>query len=183
MATVTVDQSIANMPAFLDLVAWSEGTSTEDITRNSGYDVIVTGEEVLGQRVHEEVFTDYATHPFCVTPARAPMIVRVGPPELESTASGRYQLLARYFLDYKASLGLKDFSPLSQDLIAIEQIKERRTPSRASAFYLIGQGNIAVAIGLCSGIWASFPANSYAQGGKSLAALMQQWSLMSSKAA
>ena len=121
----TIKDAPTNVAAVLDLVAYSEGTSTEPVTQNDGYDVIVTGEDEIGGKVHEEVFTDYSTHPFCVMPPRPPMIVRIGPPELESTASGRYQLLARYYLTYKTQLGLPDFSPLSQDLVAIQQIRER----------------------------------------------------------
>ena len=40
--------------AFLDMVAWSEGTDNgRQKTRNHGYDVIVGG----------ELFTDYSDHP------------------------------------------------------------------------------------------------------------------------
>jgi hypothetical protein len=38
----------------LDLLAWSEGTSTSPVTKADGYDVIVTGVD------GPEVFTDYA---------------------------------------------------------------------------------------------------------------------------
>ena len=39
--------------AFLDMLAWSEGTDNRRQTRNHGYDVIVGG----------ELFTDYSDHP------------------------------------------------------------------------------------------------------------------------
>ena len=39
--------------AFLDMLAWSEGTDNGRQTRNHGYDVIVGG----------ELFTDYSNHP------------------------------------------------------------------------------------------------------------------------
>ena len=39
--------------AFLDMLAWSEGTITDVEKRNHGYDVIVGG----------ELFTDYSDHP------------------------------------------------------------------------------------------------------------------------
>ena len=38
--------------AFLDMLAWSEGTDNGRRTRNHGYDVIVGG----------ELFTDYSDH-------------------------------------------------------------------------------------------------------------------------
>ena len=46
------------LKAMLDLIGWSEGTSTSPLTQNQGYDVIVTG--INGP----SVFTDYSRHPF-----------------------------------------------------------------------------------------------------------------------
>lgn len=48
-----------NVAAFLDTLAFSEGTATHPLTRNNGYDVIVTG--IDGK---PEIFTDYRDHPF-----------------------------------------------------------------------------------------------------------------------
>ena len=141
----------------LDLIAWSEGTSTSPLTRNNGYDVIVSG--IKGP----SIFTDYSDHPFSHI---LPVEVRPG---LYSTAAGRYQILHGYFETYKHELKLPDFSPASQDAVAIQQIKERR------ALSLIEAGNIQGAIEDCSNIWASFPGNSYGQGGKSMSALLAQW--------
>ena len=76
---------------------------------------------------------------------------------MNSTAAGRYQLLKRYYPPYAQLLGLKDFSPLSQDLIALQQIKERRALADIKA------GKIAVAISKCKNIWASFPGANYKQ--------------------
>jgi len=58
---------------------------------------------------------------------------------------------------YKKTLGLKDFSPLSQDLIALQQIRERR------ALPLIQAGKIREAIKAVSNIWASLPGAGYGQ--------------------
>lgn len=139
--------------AFLDTIAFSEGTSISPITKNNGYDVIVTG-------IHgPSILTDYTDHPYAHGGA---VEVRPG---LNSTAAGRYQVLAHYFEVYKKQLGLPDFSPASQDAVAIQQISER------NAIHLIEQGNIAVAITACANIWASFPGNSYGQGGHSLTTL------------
>ena len=49
-----------------------------------------------------------------------------------------------------AQLGLKDFSPKSQDAVALQQIKER------GALPMI-DGDIRQAIDRCSNIWASLP--------------------------
>ena len=59
--------------AFLDMLAWSEGTDNgRQKTRNHGYDVIVGG----------ELFTDYLIITKFVTLN----------PKLKSTGAGRYQL-------------------------------------------------------------------------------------------
>ena len=76
---------------------------------------------------------------------------------INSSAAGRYQLLARYWNVYSRQLKLPDFGPLSQDLVAIQQIKERR------AVELIEQGKIIEAIGRVKNIWASLPGAGYGQ--------------------
>jgi muramidase (phage lysozyme) len=158
VATITAAQAGGEgVLRFLDLIAFSEGTSTHRLTKHDGYDVIVTG--VAGP----EVFTDFSDHPFAGgRPAN--IIRRV--PLLISTAAGRYQLLFRYWRAYQASLGLRDFSPLSQDLVAIQQMRERH------AIPMILAGNIQGAVEDCSNIWASFPGNAYGQGGHSMEALL-----------
>ena len=147
--------------ALLDLIAWSEGTSTNPLTKNDGYDVIVTGVD------GPSVFTDYSDHPFAS--GRAPVLVRRDPP-LESTASGRYQILLHWWIAYKQQLGLPDFSPASQDQVAIQQMKER------GALVFLANGNVQAAIEACSNIWASLPGNNYGQpGGKTMVALLNQY--------
>lgn len=167
----TISASVAgspNIPLFLDLIAISEGTSTSPITKNDGYDVEVTAAD--GPRV----FTDYADHPF--GGGRAPTIVRRNP-LLQSTAAGRYQILYRYFEDYKASLRLPDFSPISQDRVAIQMLRERGAISH------IVEGDIIGAITLASSIWASFPGNNYGQNPHSMDTLMAKWASLQSTSA
>lgn len=124
--------------AFLDMLAWSEGTSRIKGSDN-GYNVIVGG----------TLFTGYADHP-----RKLIDLPRLG---IKSTAAGRYQLLSRYWDAYRKQLGLKDFSPASQDAVALQQIKERK------ALADIDAGNIASAIQKCSNIWASLPGAGYGQ--------------------
>nr|DAV51577.1 MAG TPA: lysozyme [Caudoviricetes sp.] len=125
--------------AFLDMLAWSEGTDKKgQPTNNRGYDVIVGG----------SLFTDYSDHPRKLVTLN---------PKLKSTAAGRYQLLSRWWDAYRKQLGLKDFSPASQDAVALQQIKERR------ALELIDSGYIRQAIDRCSNIWASLPGAGYGQ--------------------
>ena len=57
-------------------------------------------------------------------------------PKLKSTSAGRYQLLSRWWDAYRKQLGLKDFSPKSQDAVALQQIKER------GALPMIDRGDI-----------------------------------------
>ena len=124
--------------AFLDMLAWSEGTDNRrQKTRNHGYDVIVGG----------ELFTDYSDHPRKLVTLN---------PKLKSTGAGRYQLLSRWWDAYCQQLGLKDFSPKSQDAVALQQIKERGA-------HLIDQYVIHQAIDRCSNIWASLPGAGYGQ--------------------
>lgn len=125
--------------AFLDMLAWSEGTDNGlQPTKNHGYDVIVGG----------SLFTDYADHPRKLITLN---------PRLKSTAAGRYQLLARYWDAYRKQLGLNDFSPANQDAVALQQIKER------GALPMIDRGEIRQAIDRCSNIWASLPGAGYGQ--------------------
>lgn len=136
-----------NLRAFLDMIAKSEGTDDgRQPTKDHGYDVLVGGQN----------FDSYADHP------RQLVTLRGG---LASTAAGRYQLLSRYFDAYKKQLGLHDFSPASQDAIAIQQIKE------CGAIPDIEAGNFAAAVHKCAHIWASLPSAGYGQHENSLASL------------
>ncbi len=125
-----------NMAAFLDMLAHSEGTTKYG--HDDGYNVIVGG----------KLFDDYSAHPNILVELR---------PGLKSTAAGRYQLLFRYYQPYKGLLKLDDFSPASQDKIAIQQIKERR------AMPLIETGHFTDAVNACKNIWASLPGAGYGQ--------------------
>ena len=106
-------------------------------TRNHGYDVIVGGELLL------------------ITPITLANLSLN--PKLKSTGAGRYQLLSRWWDAYRKQLGLKDFSPKSQDAVALQQIKER------GALPMIDRGDIRQAIDRCSNIWASLPGAGYGQ--------------------
>ena len=129
-----------NVCAFLSMLAWSEGTDNgRQPTRDRGYDVIVGG----------QLFRGYADHPR--------VLVDLPKLRIQSTAAGRYQLLRRYYDAYRKTLNLRDFSPLSQDLIALQQIRERR------ALPLIQAGKIAEAIAKVRNIWASLPGAGYGQ--------------------
>jgi len=128
-----------NVLAFLDMLAVSEGTDDgRQPTKDDGYDVLVGG----------KLFTSYEDHPN--------VLVRLNP-SLSSTAAGRYQILYRYWLHYKALLNLPDFGPLSQDRYAIQQFKERR------AIPDIQAGRFDEAVSKVRNIWASLPGAGYGQ--------------------
>ena len=151
----------ANLAAFLDMLSVSEGTSTNPITMNRGYDVIVTGLD------GPEIFTDYTDHPFAPSAAypkgRPTKVINLR--GLTSTASGRYQQMWRYWPHYKYLLKLPDFGPESQDRCAVQQIKEQR------ALDDILTGHFIVAVGKVSNIWASLPGAGYGQHENQMAAL------------
>jgi muramidase (phage lysozyme) len=128
-----------NVAAFLDMIAWSEGTDNgRQPTRDHGYDVLVGG----------ELFTGYQSHPRKLVRLR---------PGLASTAAGRYQLLARYFDYYSALLKLTGFAPIVQDKIALQQIRER------GAIPVIEKGDFAMAVSMVNNIWASLTGAGYGQ--------------------
>lgn len=135
-----------NRKAFLSMLAWSEGTSTSPATLCDGYDVIVTGMD--GK---PEIFTSFAAHPFAN--GRPPK--RINSKGLCSSASGRYQLLVRYWVAYSKLLKLSDFGAVSQDAIAVQQIRER------GALASIDSGHITTAIASVAPLWASLPGQGY----------------------
>ncbi|TPG08332.1 glycoside hydrolase [Rhodanobacter glycinis] len=129
-----------NVRAFLDMLAWSEIGPGLLEHSDAGYDVLVGSTPRVPL-----LFTSYATHP------------NIYNRRTNSTAAGRYQILARYWPHYRELLKLPDFGPVSQDLYAIQQLRERK------ALPLIESGHITAAIAMVSNIWASLPGAGYGQ--------------------
>jgi muramidase (phage lysozyme) len=131
----------SNVCAFLDLIAWSEGTDNgRQATKDDGYDVVVGG----------GLFDSYADHP-----RRLISLPSLG---IKSTAAGRYQILSRYWDHYRKQLGLSGgFTPENQDRIALQLIRE------CKALDDIKAGRIAEAINKCRSRWASLPGANYGQ--------------------
>jgi muramidase (phage lysozyme) len=147
--------------AFLDLVGQSEGTTTSKATHDDGYDIIVSGID------GPHTFSDYSAHPFAA--GRPPIVVRTAPKLLESTASGRYQITLPTWKSITERWTSTVFSPQAQDAAALQLLKE------CGALNHIDSGNIAAAIEAACETWASFPGNSYGQGGRTLAWLLQTY--------
>jgi muramidase (phage lysozyme) len=160
-----------NIKKFLDLLAFSEGTSVSKFTKNNGYDIIVDGVNSIG-----EIFSDYSHHPF---QNRVPKLVLereefkdgkpIGMHRVLSSAAGRYQILWPTYKHLSIVLNLHDFTPYTQDCMAVELIRQRFPLDQ------LGDETISNAIHACSVIWASLPGNNYGQGGHTLEALINKW--------
>jgi muramidase (phage lysozyme) len=118
-----------NTRKFLDFLGKAEGAD---------YNTIVGGKS----------FDSYAAHPDVVG-----LRTKDGP----STAAGRYQITKTTYDDVAPKLGISDFSPQSQDLIALELIK------RNGALKDVQSGDYQKAISKLGGTWASLPSSPYAQ--------------------
>lgn len=141
-----------NERAFLDMLAWSEGTDRpSQKSYNQGYDVVVGGKLLM---------CDYRDHPRVVVRLNA---------KLASSAAGRYQILARYFDAYKKLLKLPDFSPPSQDAIALQMIQEQK------ALTAVNIGDLKMAVERCANIWASLPGAGYGQHENTFNSLMVKY--------
>jgi muramidase (phage lysozyme) len=140
----------ANMRAFLDTIAMSELGPQLLAVSDRGYNVCV------GSTPKRPIlFSSYATHPMLRCAA------------LNSDAAGRYQFMGRYWLHYKAQLGLVDFGPASQDRWAMQLIRE------CKATDAVESGQIDRAVALCKSRWASFPGAGYNQPEHRLAQLSE----------
>lgn len=129
-----------NVCAFLDMLAASEIGKVMLAASDDGYNVLVGS-----LPNHMLTFPSYADHP------------RVHNKAVNSDAAGRYQIMSHWWPIYKKELHLPDFSPLSQDLYAINQLREQK------ALPLILSGDIKGAMGKVNDIWASLPGSPYGQ--------------------
>lgn len=125
-----------NQRAFLDMLAHAEGTDNgRQKTYDRGYDVMVYGQLLMSH---------YRDHPRSVINGRIP-----------SSAAGRYQIMRKTWDSYKKILKLKDFSPASQDAVALRLIKDE------GAERDVINGNFEIAVTKCNNIWASLPGANY----------------------
>lgn len=145
-----------SMAAFLDTIAFSEGTST---VRGSddGYNVNVGG----------ALFHGYTQHP-----GRA-VVTKWG----LSNAAGRYQIMAaipgKILTDTwdwaSRACGVTDFSPLSQDKVAAYLVVRR------GALPDLVQGRFRIAVAKCRHEWASLPGAGYGQREHRLEVLLEKY--------
>lgn len=146
---MAVIKAHTNVVAFLDMLAWSEGTSTIKAS-DDGYNVLVGG----------KLFNDYSKHPN--------ILVDLPRYKIKSTAAGRYQFLYRTWMNIVRLYGFKGrFIPEAQDLAAIKLLTE------CKALPHIESGNISRAINLAAPIWASLPGAGYGQREHALVKLLE----------
>lgn len=162
MPTITPERAGSkNTCAFLDMLAFSELGKNLLEHSDNGYNVIV-GSYWKSDSNHNLILMDnYVSHP-----QRLIDLPNIG---VKSTAAGRYQLLGRYYEPYRKQLKLPDFGPLSQDLIALQLIRECKATSA------IIEGNIKKAISLCRSRWASLPGAGYGQNEHSIDVLVDAY--------
>ena len=127
----------ANLSAFLDMIAYAEGTSGAE-----GYRTMFGG----------TLMDSYADHPrkyFSFTNSKGQA--------LKTSAAGRYQFLVKTWDELKQKMGLSDFGPANQDAAAIELIRQRGALNDVKA------GRIVEAVAKVKSIWASLPGAGYSQ--------------------
>jgi len=118
-----------NVEKFLKLITFTEGTDRQKTPYN----------ELFGFTN----FVGYDAHPN--------ILIRAS--NYSSTAAGRYQILKRT----AKMLKMKDFTPESQDLAAIQLIKQ------AGAYNFVLAGEWEKAILKTNKVWASLPGSPYGQ--------------------
>lgn len=118
-----------NVQKFLDFLGKAEGAD---------YDVIVGGKK----------FDDFSKHP---------RIVGLRTKEGPSTAAGKYQITKTTYDDFAPKLGITDFSPRSQDRLAVAIFQKEK------ALADIEKGDFNAAISKLGGRFASLPSSPYSQ--------------------
>lgn len=136
----------ANVKAFLDTIAYAEGT-------NDSYNIIFSFAR----------FQSYAAHPrrlmcsggYC------------------SDAAGRYQIKSTTWDDVRRVIGVGDFSPASQDRAAIQLIKWRGGLDDVER--IVTQTDFANALYTVRLEWASLPHSPYGQPTKTVSGLWEKF--------
>lgn len=133
MRTVTAaDMRNENVQAMLRVIRSGEGTADEN-----GYRRIFGG----------QLFNGWADHPR----------VTVKKSGYTSSAAGAYQMLISTWDETRATMGLRDFSPASQDMAAVGRIAARGALDDLKA------GRFEQAVKKIAREWASLPGSPYGQ--------------------
>ncbi len=141
----------SNRTAFLSMIGQSEVGAALIGETDSGYNVL------CGATPNNPLtFSDYSTHPNILNQA------------FDSTAAGLYQINHPTWLTLCKQTGLSDFSPATQDAMAIQLITNK------GALADVDAGNFAAAVQACGPVWASLGYNNYGQPTNQLETL-QAW--------
>jgi muramidase (phage lysozyme) len=138
----------SNRTAFLAMIGQSEVGAQLIGETDGGYNVLVGSTPS-----NPMTFSDYSTHPDILNSA------------LNSTAAGLYQINHPTWLTLVKQTGLSDFSPATQDAMAIQLITNK------GALADVDAGNFQSAVQKCGPVWASLGYNNYAQPTNALASL------------
>ena len=103
-------------------------------------------------------FSDFSKHPRVAVPINIP-----GYGSKKSTAAGAYQINAPTYDDFAPRLGISDFSPASQDRIAVAILQQ------CGAYDAIIAGDVQTAFALASKRWASLPYSTAGQNPQTIA--------------
>jgi muramidase (phage lysozyme) len=137
---VMLPRQLKNLSAFLLMLQYSEGT--------------------IGPNAYRMLYGGGLTNSYAQHPNTA--ITKYG---ITSTAAGAYQFLYRTWAGLQQELGLKDFSPTSQNRAAIALLRRRGALADVLA------GRFARAVYKSRKEWASLPGAGYGQSEKSLQSL------------
>ncbi len=135
------DMNTTNRQAFLRMLRVSEGTAGQ-----GGYNAL------FGWPAKGRSFFGYADHPRQFFPYTD----KAGK-AIKTSAAGAYQITATTFDDVAPRLGISDFTPASQDAIALELIRQR------GGLADIDAGRFESAVSKVRRVWASLPGAGYGQ--------------------
>lgn len=151
---MTADQELNNVRAFLFAIRKAEGTATAEAYR-----------ALFGWTPsNNKTFDSFADHPrkyFNYTD-KAGKTVR-------TSAAGAYQITATTFDLLVNKYGFTDFTPDTQDLMALKLIEEK------SALADVKAGRLETAIRKVARVWASLPGANYNQPERQLAYIQQAY--------
>lgn len=138
-----------NVQRCLGMISRSEGT-------NGNYDVMVFGTVISSPNFPQLIGKKDVRIP---SYERYPNILVAVNSKLKSSAAGKYQILRATYASSAASMNIRDFSPHSQDLLAVELIRNRG----AIPFILKGDIEGALTKTTLNKEWASLSGAGYGQ--------------------
>jgi muramidase (phage lysozyme) len=134
--------------SFLDILSRGEGTYGRG---DNGYNIAFGGAPTVGYDKHPKKLYDFT---------------QTDGVKNQTSAAGRYQIIAKTAQGLEKQLGTTDFSPATQDKMAIELIRQN------GALDNILTGDYEGAINKLGGVWASLPSSPYAQPRRSMEELL-----------